>query len=165
MRVLPRLSVSEEHAWYAEVVTDVLREIAERDGLTVEAIRFLSFHVTIERMPTHCAHAVRLQWLEGTRAMTYVVAEEAMADRDIAKGTTMAQMANLTMMGELHRFNLDRRFPKAIEKVDVQYDALEDVKYCIVHCKNGHVLRERESKVFSEEFLATLALVYDLPSR
>jgi hypothetical protein len=62
-------------------------------------------------------------------------------------------------------FRLNQKMPRTIDRIEVVYDAARDERRAIVTCKNGHKIERPEKDLFTEDFLATLSLVYDLPSR
>jgi hypothetical protein len=86
-----------------------------------------------------------------------------LADGDFKDTVTRTMRGTLSLAGQKHHARLELMFPKAIEKVDVAYNAEKDCKMVAVRFKNGHIATATEHEAKTDLFTARCAMLYDLP--
>lgn len=148
-------------AAYAE-----LRKIAEREGpegqFLLEQSEFcVDLHTGMAVLSLQFGRNVvwkqQLPFSKGQIDNGQVTAEAMEAS------VVMAMRKTLSLAGQAEHARLNLQFPKAIERVEVEYMPDIAQKNFKVFFKNGHVAEGSESEIRTDYFLARCAMIYDLP--
>lgn len=83
--------------------------------------------------------------------------------RELRKGLPLTLESMMDVAAELVHYHIERRFPNSVRIVKLEKDEAAAMHRVTVFFRNGHQLSALAPDAFKDDFMAQVAMVWDLP--